>query len=77
MSDAVLSTTIAPKLSSSADARGDTACFHCGLPVPAGKPYRVSIRGEEHDVCCPGCQAVANAIVQAGLADYYRYRTVL
>ena len=77
MSDAVLSTTIAPKLSRSADARGDTACFHCGLPVPAGKPYRVSIRGEEHDVCCPGCQAVANAIVQAGLADYYRYRTVL
>jgi Cu2+-exporting ATPase len=26
-------------------------------------------------MCCPGCQAVARAIVDAGLADYYRYRT--
>ncbi len=26
-------------------------------------------------MCCPGCRAVAEAIVNAGLADYYRYRT--
>ena len=26
-------------------------------------------------MCCPGCQAVAEAIVAAGLEDYYRYRT--
>jgi Cu2+-exporting ATPase len=26
-------------------------------------------------MCCPGCQAVAQAIVDAGLEDYYRYRT--
>jgi Cu2+-exporting ATPase len=26
-------------------------------------------------MCCPGCQAVAKAIVDAGLEDYYRYRT--
>jgi Cu2+-exporting ATPase len=26
-------------------------------------------------MCCPGCQAVAQAIVDNGLTDYYRYRT--
>jgi Cu2+-exporting ATPase len=28
-------------------------------------------------MCCPGCAAVASAIVEAGLADYYRHRTEL
>ncbi len=26
-------------------------------------------------MCCRGCQAVAEAIIEGGLADYYRYRT--
>lgn len=26
-------------------------------------------------MCCPGCQAVAQAIVEAGLTDFYKYRT--
>lgn len=26
-------------------------------------------------MCCPGCQAVAEAIVSSGLTDYYRHRT--
>ena len=26
-------------------------------------------------MCCPGCQAVARAIVDGGLTDFYRYRT--
>jgi len=26
-------------------------------------------------MCCPGCQAVAQAIVDNGLTDFYRYRT--
>ncbi len=26
-------------------------------------------------MCCPGCQAVANAIVANGLTDFYKYRT--
>ena len=26
-------------------------------------------------MCCPGCQAVAQAIVDGGLTDYYRHRT--
>jgi Cu2+-exporting ATPase len=50
-------------------------CYHCGLPVPPGSDYRVTIEGETHEMCCPGCQAVAEAIVDAGLTDYYKYRT--
>jgi len=50
-------------------------CFHCGLPVPRGSHYRVSIDGVEQPMCCPGCEAVARAIVDNGLTDFYRYRT--
>ena len=50
-------------------------CFHCGLPVPSGVFYIVPINGAERSMCCPGCCAVAQAIVEAGVADYYRFRT--
>ena len=52
-----------------------STCFHCGLPVPRGSHYAVEIDGESRAMCCPGCQAVAQAIVDNGLTDYYRYRT--
>ena len=52
-----------------------TACFHCGLPSPSGDPYRVEIDGVSQAMCCPGCQAVAQAIVAQGLTDFYRYRS--
>ena len=51
------------------------SCFHCGLPVPRGSHYRATIDGIEHPMCCPGCEAVAQSIVAAGLSDFYRYRT--
>ncbi len=51
------------------------SCFHCGQPVPTGSFYPVTIDDVSHDMCCPGCQAVAQAIVAGGLTDYYRYRT--
>lgn len=50
-------------------------CFHCGLPVPPGADYHVEIMGEQRPMCCPGCQAVAQAIVNGGLDDFYRHRT--
>lgn len=50
-------------------------CFHCGLPVPAGRSYPVVIAGEARAMCCPGCQAVAAAIVDGGLEQFYRYRS--
>lgn len=50
-------------------------CFHCGLPVPQGSHYAVTIDGASRPMCCAGCQAVAQAIVDGGLTDFYRYRT--
>lgn len=50
-------------------------CFHCDLPVPKGAHYSVVIEGKERPMCCPGCQAVAQAIVDNGLTDFYQYRT--
>ncbi len=50
-------------------------CFHCGLPVPAGVAFSVTIDGAPRPMCCRGCEAVARAIVDGGLTDYYRHRT--
>lgn len=60
----------------SADA-GDANCFHCGLPIPAGASYPIEIEGVARQMCCHGCQAVAQAIVENGLTDYYHHRTAL
>ena len=50
-------------------------CYHCGLPVPAGSHFNARILGETRELCCPGCQAVAEAIVQGGLESYYQHRS--
>ena len=55
----------------------DQTCYHCGLPVPEASAFQVQIMGERRELCCHGCQAVAEAIVANGLEDYYRYRTEL
>lgn len=52
-----------------------SSCFHCGLPCPDKVSYTVKITGKSRDMCCPGCEAVAQAIVDNGLDDYYKYRT--
>jgi Cu2+-exporting ATPase len=52
----------------------DGDCFHCGLPVPADADYEVEIKGESRPMCCHGCQAVAQAIVDAGLTSFYDHR---
>jgi Cu2+-exporting ATPase len=54
-----------------------TACFHCGLPVPAGDRWRASLLGAEREFCCAGCEAVASTIAGAGLAGYYATREAL
>ena len=51
------------------------ACFHCGLPVPRGLELSVVIDGNDEPMCCHGCKAVAQAIVDSGNADFYRHRT--
>ncbi len=50
-------------------------CYHCGLPVPAGSHFSARVLGETRALCCPGCQAVAEAIVQGGLESYYQHRS--
>ena len=52
-----------------------TACYHCGLAVPSGEHQVLSIDGRQQQFCCPGCKAVAGAIVDGGLANFYRFRT--
>lgn len=53
----------------------EQTCYHCGLPVPAASYYPVRIQGVEQPMCCPGCQAVAMAIVDGGLENFYQFRT--
>ena len=50
-------------------------CYHCGLPVPAGSQFHAQVLGEKRLLCCPGCQAVAEAIVAGGLEHYYKHRS--
>jgi len=50
-------------------------CYHCALPVPPGSRFTARVLGETREFCCPGCQAVAEAIVAGGLEGYYRHRT--
>jgi len=57
------------------DQNAQKECFHCGLPIPSGADYVVEIDGQRQPMCCRGCQAVASAIVDGGLTDFYRYRT--
>lgn len=52
-----------------------TPCYHCGLPVPTGSRFHALVLGAERELCCPGCQAVAEAIVAGGLEHYYSHRS--
>ncbi|MGR5233339.1 heavy metal translocating P-type ATPase [Vibrio rotiferianus] len=51
------------------------SCYHCGEDVPANTDFKVEILGEIRDMCCPGCETVAQTIVESGLVSYYQYRT--
>lgn len=55
----------------------EVSCYHCGLPIAEDVDLSVPIRGEARAMCCYGCQAVAQSIVDNGLADYYRSRDAL
>lgn len=49
-------------------------CFHCGLPIPSGIRLTVDVENITRELCCAGCQAVAQAIVDNGLSSYYHTR---
>ncbi len=50
-------------------------CFHCGLEIPKGVSLHVEISNEMQAMCCAGCEAVAQAIVDAGRSSFYNNRT--
>lgn len=55
--------------------QNNNACYHCGQANDPRHPYETIILGEPRQLCCPGCQAVSQAIVDNGLEDYYQFRT--
>jgi Cu2+-exporting ATPase len=52
-----------------------TNCFHCGLPVDKNLTISVRYQGENKPMCCYGCQAVSQSIIDSGMDDFYKYRT--
>ncbi len=50
-------------------------CFHCGEKIPPDIDLSVEIQGERQPMCCHGCKAVAQAIVDNHLEDFYAHRT--
>ncbi|GAA5184014.1 heavy metal translocating P-type ATPase [Niveibacterium umoris] len=52
-------------------------CYHCGLPIAPGAVFQVTIAGVARPMCCAGCEAVAQAIVEGGLTEYYRHRDAM
>ena len=50
------------------------ACFHCALPIPTNCSLTVEIEGTQRPVCCPGCKAVAELILDTGMSRYYDLR---
>ncbi len=52
-------------------------CYHCGEAILPGQIQTVVISGEVRNMCCPGCAAVASAICEYGLENYYQQRNTL
>jgi len=50
-------------------------CYHCGLDVPKARDYSITIFDQRRSMCCPGCLAVAQAIVDNKLTQFYSHRT--
>lgn len=50
-------------------------CFHCGLPVPEGSHWSVTVDAIAQPMCCPGCTAVAQSIVDNHLENFYLDRS--
>jgi Cu2+-exporting ATPase len=52
-----------------------TSCFHCNEVIPSGIKLYVTINQKKQPMCCIGCQAVAQTIVDNNLTQYYQFRT--
>ncbi len=54
----------------------DDCCYHCLLAVPKHTAFSVIIEGHSRAMCCPGCAAVAQTIIDSGLTNYYQHRSL-
>lgn len=52
----------------------EQSCYHCGLPIAKDDHYSVTILGQPRAMCCPGCESVAQTIVDIGMESYYEHR---
>lgn len=50
-------------------------CYHCSEQVLEPMRWQVMFDDQARDVCCAGCMAIMQAIVDSQLGDYYRFRT--
>jgi Cu2+-exporting ATPase len=50
-------------------------CFHCGEPVANPSLFTSVINGQKEPMCCAGCKAVADLIIESGMASFYTQRT--
>ncbi|MCL1048275.1 cadmium-translocating P-type ATPase [Shewanella abyssi] len=51
------------------------SCYHCSEQVLTASQFTTRIQNIDQPMCCPGCQAVSQAIIDAGLTNYYKFRT--
>lgn len=50
-------------------------CFHCQLPLPEGSNFFVLTQDNKKlPMCCPGCKAVTETILNLDLSQFYQYR---
>jgi Cu2+-exporting ATPase len=66
--------SIGPAVAGAGAGADADACFHCGLPLRGAVGFTVPIAGRAREMCCAGCRAVAQAIVDGGLERYYTHR---
>ncbi|MDP0563161.1 MAG: heavy metal translocating P-type ATPase [Candidatus Endonucleobacter sp. (ex Gigantidas childressi)] len=53
----------------------DIFCYHCQLPTPSPAFFHAEVDHVQQPMCCPGCKAVTEAIIEGGLGYYYQRRT--
>ena len=51
------------------------SCYHCDEVIPEGISLYVTINEKKQPMCCIGCQAVAQTIVDNNLTQYYQFRS--
>ncbi len=54
---------------------GDACCYHCGEHLATPALFFSVINQTQQPMCCAGCKAVADLIVESGMSSFYSQRT--